>query len=370
MLGIIVGVYSVVTLVALVQGVKNFVSDQFNSLGSNLILVAPGRIGFDKDPTITFSNNKLTVSDADNINSKLQKYIVGASPNIRLTKTVSYKKNKFLANIVGANYRFLDITNFEIDKGRAFTKLEQQANSEVAVVGPAVAKELFGSTQAVGKKLKIGEHSFEIVGTFKSKGINSDERIVIPFTTLQKSLGIKKLSGITIKARAGVNIDEAIFNIRLVMLSNHKKDEFDVVSQKDIVKSVDSILKTLSLALGAVAGISLVVGGIGIMNIMLVSINERINEIGLRKALGATSSDIGKQFLLESVFLSLAGGLLGLGLGVLTTLAVRSVLRAEVTGWSVALAIVFSLVVGVAFGTFPAISASKKDAIEALRFEL
>ena len=369
MLGIIIGVFAVLSLVSLVQGVKNFVTDQFSAIGSNLILVAPGRFSLGSDPAIAFTNNKLTDRDADDINREASEYIIAAAPNIRLSKTVTHKGKSYLATIVGTNHRFLDISNFEIDEGRSFTKTDIDSASRVAIIGPEVSNNLF-SGSPVNKIIKIAGVNFTVIGTTKAKGQTADERVFTPYTALRKSLNINKISGIAIKAKNGQNIDEAMSKIELVLLNNHKRDEFSVLSQKDITNSFQNILKTLSIGLGAIAGISLLVGGIGIMNIMLVSVNERVAEIGLRKALGATPKNIATQFLLESSFLSITGGLIGIILGLLATVAAQSYLRAETPLWAVLISFGFSLLIGVAFGTYPAISASKKDPVESLRYEL
>lgn len=369
MLGIIIGVFAVVSLVSLVQGVKNYVVDQFNAIGSNLVLVAPGRFSFSSDPAIAFSNNKLQEKDADDINRKAASYIVAATPNIRLSKTIKYKSKNYLANVVGSNERFTEITDFEIAKGRTFTKAEVDSSARVVVIAPQIVKNLFGTVDPINKTIKIADVNFVVVGVTKSKGVNADDRVIAPYTSLMTNLKISKLSGITIKAKAGEDIDTVMGKIELILLNNHKPDEFSVISQKDILKSFQNILNTLSIGLGTIAGISLLVGGIGIMNIMLVSVNERISEIGLRKALGATPRNIATQFIFESSFLSIAGGLIGIVLGMMLSFAIKSFVRAEVPLWSIAISFGFSLAVGVLFGSYPAIVASKKDPVESLRYE-
>lgn len=369
MLGVVIGVFAVLSLVSLVQGVRNYVTDQFSALGSNLILVAPGAIRPGNDPAAAFSNNKLSVKDVDDINRFASDYIVGASPNIRLGKKVTYKTKSFFTTIAGFNADFTKITKFEIARGRAFNRQELDSSAKVALIGPQVTKEIFGSIDPLGKKVKLGSDYFLIIGTLVSKGQNVDDRLVVPYTALQDTYGIKKLSGITAKAKEGVDMDTAMRQIEIILLKNHKKDEFTVISQKDILSSIQNILNMLSIGLSSIAGISLLVGGIGIMNIMLVSVNERVREIGLRKALGATPVNIAFQFLIESITISLLGGLIGIFFGWLLTLALHAFVRAQMPLWSIFLAIGFSVFVGVLFGTYPAIQASKKEPIEALRYE-
>lgn len=370
MLGVIIGVFAVISLVSLVQGIKNVVTGQFSALGSNLVLVAPGRISFNTDPAVTFSNNKLEARFADKIARDLDDIVIGATPNIRLSKTVEYKNKKYLASLVGVNSNFTKITDLNIVKGRAFNKGEEASAERVAVIGPEVEKTLFIDGNSIGKNIKISGVSFEVVGVIDAKGFNSDERVIVPYTTLKKSLNVKNISGLTVKVKNGVNIDDAMDQVELVLLSELKKDEFGVISQKDVLNSIQSILNILSIGLGAIASISLIVGGIGIMNIMLVSVTERIAEIGLRKALGASPKDIAAQFIIESTLLASFGGLIGIGLGYLFTFATKGFLDAEVPLWTVGMGFGFSLLVGVIFGSYPAITASKLDPIEALRHEL
>lgn len=369
MLGIIIGVFAVLALVSLVQGVTNFVTDQFNSIGSNLILVAPGRVSVGRDPSLAFANNKLTVKDVDSINKNASDFIVAATPNIRLSKTVLYKDKSYLASVVGVNYKFMDIANFNVVQGRSFSKAEEDAGARVVIVGPQVVKNLF-TGNPLNKTISIDGNNFAIIGVTEHKGFNADERVILPYTTVERVLKVKQLSGISIKVKSGYDINLAMTKLEIILLGNHKRDEFSVLSQKDILSSFQNILGTLSVGLGAIAAISLLVGGIGIMNIMLVSVNERISEIGLRKAVGATPQNIAMQFILESSFLSILGGLVGIALGLLATFAVQSFLRAEVPLWAIGISFGFSLFVGVVFGTYPAISASKLDPIEALRYEL
>ncbi len=369
-LGIVIGVFSVVSLVSLVQGVTNFITDQFNSIGTNLILVAPGRFSFGRDPAIAFSNNTLNEDDVRDLNSKGKDYIVAATPNIRLSKTVVYKQNNYLANVIGVDENFLIVTSFEIDRGLSFQRNEVETSARVAVIGPEVVKNLFGNSDPLNKTIQVADVNFEIIGVMKSKGVNADDRIVVPYTALQRHLNVDKFSGISIKAKPGVDIEKAMNEIELIMLENHRKDDFSILSQRDILDSFQNILGMLSVALGAVAGISLLVGGIGIMNIMLVSVNERISEIGLRKALGATSRNIASQFIMESSFLSVLGGIIGLILGFAATYAAKPYLNAEIPIWAIAVSLGFSIIVGILFGTYPAIVASKKDPIESLRYEI
>lgn len=369
MLGVVIGVFSVTSLVSIGIGIQNFISGQFESIGSNLIIVAPGKVDVGDDPAKSFSKNKLDSKHIDLINKHAKEYVEFVSPSIRLGNNVEYKTNSYNATVVGGNTTALAIFNFEIEKGRAYTKSEEISKKRVAVLGHLVNKELFGTSNSLGKRVKLGEESYEVVGVIKEKGSNFDDRVAIPYTTMQESFDIKNYTNIGIKARNGVNIDTAIKQIELALLRDLDEDDFSVLSQQEILSSITNVLQILTTGLGAIAGISLLVGGIGIMNIMLVSVTERIREIGLRKALGATSYNIGLQFLIEAVTLSVTGGMIGVFLGWIASLVARSYVKTYLPLGTVFVAFGFALVVGVVFGTYPAIKASKKDPIEALRFE-
>jgi putative ABC transport system permease protein len=369
MLGVIIGVFAVVSLVSLIQGVGNFITDRFNALGTNLIIVAPGRASLNQDPAVSFSNNKLTKKHVDLIDQHVGDLIVGVTPNIRLSKTLEYKSKNFLGYLVGASHKAFDIIDIELIDGRFFTKTEENEGAKVAVIGPLVKKELFGSSNALGQEFKMSGESFEVIGLLSKKGINSDERVIIPYTTAEDVYDLENYSGITLKAKNTDEIDYVMREVEIALLEDLKADDFTVLSQQNLLSSVQNILGIVSSALGGVAAISLLVGGIGIMNIMLVSVTERTREIGLRKALGATSGNIGFQFVTEAVFISVVGGILGLLFGWALTFFAQRFFPAQMPWWSIALALVFSAIVGIIFGTYPALQASKKDPIEALRFE-
>lgn len=370
MLGVIIGVFAVVSLVSLVKGFQNYITDQFSALGSDMIWVMPGMVSFDQgggEPN--YASNKLDLKHIDLIKRYAGDTFTEISPMVRVPKIVKYKTKSYTASLTGGTEKMIDILNVQLDKGRFFTKSEHDTKSRVVVLGKFVVDELFLTKDPIGEQVKIDGISFEVVGTVKEWGPNFDDRLFIPNTTIKNSLGIDRFTAILVKVKSGQDIESVVRDVKLAVRRDLKEDDFTVMSQKDILSSVNSILNVLSISLAAIAGISLFVGGIGIMNIMLVSVTERTREIGLRKALGATSRDIMLQFMTESIVISILGGLLGLLLAWLSTLAIRFFIRAEVPWWSVLLAFGFSLFVGVAFGTYPAISAAKKDPIEALRYE-
>jgi putative ABC transport system permease protein len=372
MLGVIIGVFSVVTLISLVKGVQNYIEDQFKLLGANTIFVMPGKIntgGSGHSAGAGIMSGKLEEKHVKLIEMYVKEYIDAVTPSAETSKLLKYKTKEYYAGVLGVNYQGKDIFNMEVLYGRYFTKLEQLTKSRVIILGYTVSNELFGSQNPVGQKIKIDAQAYEIIGVLNKKSPNYDESTVVPYTTALQDFSGLKINSIAVKAKSNQNLDFVMEQVKLAMLKDLKKEDFSVLTQKDFLASINSILNIISIALGAIAGISLFVGGIGIMNIELVSVTERTREIGLRKALGATSKNIRLQFMTEAVLISVTGGVVGLFLGWLTTFALKSFVRAEIPMWSIFLSLGFSALVGIAFGTYPAIKASQKDPIEALRYE-
>ena len=369
MLGVIIGVFAVVMLVALGTGAQNYITDQFEALGSNLVFVSPGKAGFGNDPASRFSKNKLAEKHVKLISLNASNVVKEITPYVTVGENVKYKTKSYYANILGSNERASNIFNYKIDRGRFFSEVEVKSKKRVAIVGQSIVKELFLNTNPIDKKIKIGDENYLVIGTFAEKGQNFDDGIIIPHTSVMDTFDIKNYSSIVLKVKDENNIGFAIKQIELALLRDLKQDDFSVLSQKDILSSIQNILGVLTAGIGAIAAISLLVGGIGIMNIMLVSVTERTREIGLRKAVGATPFNIATQFLVESILLSVGGGAIGLILGYIGSLIPRSFIRTEVPWWAIFLAFGFSVFVGIVFGTYPAIKASKKDPIDSLRYE-
>jgi len=368
-LGVIIGVFAVVSLVSLVTGVQNYVQDQFDSVGANLIYIMPGSGGLANDPAISFTNNKLADKHVDLIRLNAGEDVLRISPYTSVAKNIKYKTKTYFAAVSGVNEEATKMFNINFSEGGSFNEFDVRAKRHVALIGSNVKDELFKNTNAVGKDIKVDNRTFSVIGVMEKKDPDIDDAIWIPYTTLSQVFDVDLYSYIMVQAKSTDNIDYTMKSIEVALLQDLNKDDFTLFSQKDILDSVQEILGILQVALAAVAGISLIVGGIGIMNIMLVSVTERIREIGLRKALGATSFDIGLQFIIEAIVVSLSGGVVGLFFGWVVTLIANNWIRAEITPWSIALAIGFSIFVGVVFGTYPALSAAKKDPIEALRYE-
>lgn len=369
MLGVIIGVFAVVTLVALGKGVENYVTGEFNSLGANLLFVSPGSGDFQDDPAKSYSRNKLSEKHIDLIRTHASEYITEVTPNYYVGHPIEYKGKSYFSEIIGSGHEGADMFNYPINKGRQFNKAEERGKSRVIVIGPEVQKNLFGSRDPIGERVNIKGDSYEVIGVFREKGQNYDSGAIIPHTALEETFDLDKYSAIIMEAKDELSVDRAMRQVELALLRDLSEDEFEVLSQKDILDQIQGFLGMMTVAISAIAAISLVVGGIGIMNIMLVSVTERIREIGLRKALGATPANIALQFIIESVMLSLGGGFFGLLLAGVATIIAQNYFEAEITLVSVLVAAGFSIVVGVIFGTYPAVDASRKDPITALRYE-
>ncbi len=371
MLGVIIGVFSVVTLISLVKGVQNYIEDQFKMLGANTVFIMPGKIGNMSNGSYGGSvvSSKLDEKHVKLIETYVGDYIDAVTPSTRASKNIKYKTKEYYTSLLGFNYQGADIFNMTTVYGRFFTKLEQLSKSKVIVLGYSVNNELFNGQNSVGKKVKIEGQTFEVIGVMDKKSPEYDEGATLSYTAILQYFPGTKIVSIAAKVKDNQNLPDVMEKIKLALLKDLKKEDFSVLTQKDFLESINSILGIITIALGAIAGISLFVGGIGIMNIELVSVTERTREIGLRKALGATAKNIRLQFMTEAVLISVLGGVVGLVFGWLATLALKSFVRAEIPMWSALLSLGFSALVGVAFGTYPAIKASEKDPIEALRYE-
>jgi len=371
MLGIIIGVFAVITLISVGQGIQNYVTKQFASLGSNLVFVTPGKLNLRGDPGANFLTNKLEDKHLTLIQKYASDYIENVTPIMELGKTLTFKNKTYYTELQALNELGDKTYNISISKGVFFNRNEVNAASKVVVIGSEVEKELFLNQDPIGKDLKIDDKFFTIIGVASEKGSSLDRRVFLPYTSAKKFFNVQRFSGIVMKAKDSGNVESAMNRVKIALLRDLKEDQFTVISQKDLLGSFTSILSTITLGIGAIAAISLLVGGIGIMNIMLVTVTERTREIGLRKAVGATPNNIAFQFLIEATSLSVLGGFIGMGIAALVVFLIKTYgnFDASIPSWSILVAFFFSLLVGVLFGTYPAIKAAKKDPIEALRYE-
>lgn len=370
MLGVIIGVFAVISLVSLVEGVQNYVESQFEGLGANLIFVSSGNLDYRGGrPGQNLTSSNLKEKHIQLIEKEASDYIDYVTPTIQTVKTAKYKTNSYYTAVIGVSHTADKIFSIYSEEGRFLNKSEVNSSSRVVIIGNAMKSKLFGQENPLKKSIKIDGKSYEVIGILAKKNPEYDEVLIMPYTTLRDNFEGTTIVSIVSKAKNNVSLTDATDNVKLAMYRDLHDDEFSVLTQEDILESINSILGVLTIALAAISGISLLVGGIGIMNIMLVSVTERTREIGLRKALGATSFDIKRQFMIEAIIISLSGGLIGLLIGWLSTLAIKKLIDASVPFWAIPLSLGFSIFVGIVFGTYPAAKASEKDPIEALRYE-
>lgn len=371
-LGIVIGVTSVILLISLVTGLKTFITTQIQGLGSNLLFVMPGRIGGARSPG-GVQANRLVYSDAANLRKSLSGSAdVSAAIQRNATLKAGNKTNK-AASVFGVESNYPKIISIELTEGRFFKDSEAQSARKVAVIGGTVKTNLFGNSQALGQTVTIAGIRYTVIGTLKSRGsifgMDMDNSVYVPFLSAQRQFGIDRLNTIYLSAKNSADVKTVQQRSENILKKRLSEDEFTVQTQEQALSTISQITGILSVALGGISAISLIVGGIGIMNIMLVTVTERTREIGLRKAVGARPSDIRNQFLIESVTLSAVGGIIGILLGFGLSLIIGRFITTTVPLWSVFLSFGFSMMVGIIFGVAPAMRAAKLDPIAALRYE-
>jgi putative ABC transport system permease protein len=378
MLGIIIGVWAVIAVLSLVEGTRQTIVDRISALGTNLLLIGPGQRGSGGVVSGIWENLKLP--DAEALLKGVPE-IHQVAPVVRGNVQVKYFNHNTRSTALGTSGTYFHIRDFEIDQGRALTDADADGLARVAVIGPVTAEHLFGGQVAIGQFVKLNGINFRVVGVLKAKGdqgwFNPDDQIIIPYTVAMKQImGLDYLQEIDIDADDPAHLDIIQTKATALLRRRHRlgaadPSDFDVFNQADVMKTFATVNTVMTLLLGGTAAISLLVGGFGIMNIMLVTVTERTREIGVRKAIGAKDRDILGQFLLEAVVMSGIGGLIGLGLGLATVWGVTaaSPYKLAVQPLSVVVGIGFSGAVGTFFGLYPAWRASRLDPIEALRYE-
>lgn len=382
MLGIIIGVGSVITMLAIGQGSKKSIQAEISEMGSNMIMIHPGedmrggvRLSADDMQT-------LKVKDFEDIRQECG-HVSLVSPSVNSTGQAVYGANNTPTSVYGVNEEFLDIRGYKVQDGDIFSEQDIKTAAKVCLVGKTVIDQLFTNGEnPVGKVIRFGSIPFRIVGVLESKGYNSigmdqDNLIITPYTTVMKRiLAITYLQEIVCSALSEEYTDKAIEEVSSVFRRNHKlkesdDDDFNIRSQQELSSMMTSTSDMMSTLLAAVAGISLLVGGIGIMNIMYVSVTERTKEIGLRMSIGAKGRDILAQFLIEATLISITGGLLGVILGVAASYIVKAILSYPILiqPWSIVVSFLVCTIIGIFFGWYPARKASNLDPIEAIRYE-
>ena len=384
MLGIIIGVAAVIVVMAIGQGSKESIRKNISQMGTNVIMIRPGADmmgGVRQDPS---SMQTLKIADYESF-IKDKKYVTYVSPEVNASGQAIYGANNTNTTIYGESLDYLDIKQWEISQGVAFTDEDVKKNAKVCLVGKTIVDELFpDGSDPVGKTIRFKSIPFRICGVLKSKGYNNwgmdqDNVIIAPYTTVMKRIAAQTFfSSFTCSAISEEMTDEAIDELTQKLRENHKindtsgdSDDFTIRSQQEMMETMSSTMDTVTIILVVAAAFSLLVAGIGIMNIMLVSVTERTKEIGLRMSVGARGIDISNQFLIESVIISLTGGIIGIILGeIISALATMIFhLPTSVPGWSITVSFIVCTIIGVGFGYFPARKAARMDPIEAIRYE-
>ena len=388
MLGIIIGVASVITMLAIGQGSKKSIQAQISEMGSNMIMIHPGadmRGGVRQDAS---DMQTLKIEDFEAIRDEA-KFISGISPTVNSSGQFVCGNNNTPSTIYGINQDYLDIRQLQIEDGEMFTDQDIKSAAKVCILGKTVVDNLFpDGSDPIGKVVRFNSIPFRVIGVLKSKGYNSmgmdqDDLALAPYTTIMKRiLAVTYLQGINCSAITEDATDKAIEDITGILRRNHKlkeasetteadEDDFTIRSQEEMASMMNSTMNLLTILLGSVAGISLVVGGIGIMNIMYVSVTERTKEIGLRMSVGARGTDILSQFLIEAALLSVAGGVIGIGAGIGAAFLIKTLaaMPIYIQPWSIIMSFGVCTFIGIFFGWYPAKKAASMDPIEAIRYE-
>jgi len=379
-LGIIIGVGAVIAMVSMGTGAKVMVEKQVAGLGRDVLMVFPGshdaagrHSGFGTITTMTSEDADAIVKDAS--------AVALASPTVRLTAQIVYGNMNWTTSVNGVTRDYLSIRTWDLAKGENFTTSDNKGSTKVCIIGKEIVTNLFDEENPIGKIIRIKNFPFKVIGVLTEKGQgmgqSQDDVILVPLTTAQKKLlGITYVNGIFLSAKSSDLMETATTQIQEILRQRHriragKDDDFTVRNSADIAAAGSAITTALTFLLGGIASVSLVVGGIGIMNIMLVSVVERTREIGIRMAVGARSRDILSQFLIEAMFLSIVGGLFGIFLGVGLSSLIASIASwpTYISFFSIVLAFLFSAGIGVFFGFYPALKASRLDPIDALHYE-
>ena len=380
MLGIIIGVAAVIIMMSIGQGSKESIRAELSTMGTNLLTIRPGadmRGGVRQDPS---AMQTLKIADYERI-MREKKFVSKVSPEVTASGQAIYGNNNTTTSMYGESTEYLDIKQWSVEEGDCFTEEDIKKAAKVCVIGATVVKELFNGHDPIGKTIRFKSIPMRVIGVLKSKGYNSwgmdqDNVVIAPYTTVMKRIAAQTyFSSIVCSALTEELSDAAIEELTQMLRDNHKLkgesvDDFTIRSQAEMMETMSSTMDTVTIILVVAAAFSLLVAGIGIMNIMLVSVTERTKEIGLRMAVGATGPVISLQFLIESVLISVTGGLLGVLVGVAASTAVASFgMPSSVPAWSIYVSFLVCVCIGVLFGYIPAQKAANMDPIEAIRHE-
>jgi putative ABC transport system permease protein len=384
MLGIIIGIAAVISMLAIGAGAQKQIMARITAMGTNLLVVRPGQSGF--HGVMSGTQQNLTLADAEAIVAEVEG-IGSIAPCVGASAQMKFMGRNTRSRVTGTTATYLKIRDFQVERGRVFTEPEVASMARVAVLGPVTAENLFGPNDPIGQVIKLNGINFTVIGILKAKGdqgwFNPDDQVIVPYTTAMKQLfGLDYLGEIDVQATDGADLTAVQNAVTALLRKRHRiqpgvPEDFNIRNQADLIDQFNQAAMTFRILLASIGGISLLVGGIGIMNIMLVTVTERTREIGVRKAIGAKEHSILLQFLMEAVIMSGLGGVIGVGAGIgfarliefLTTKYTTTPFPTEVQAASVIMALSFSAIVGIFFGLYPAWRASRLDPVEALRYE-
>lgn len=378
MLGIIIGVAAVIALMSIGYGVRSDIESNISSLGSNLLTVQPGT---SRKPGVRPAAGSMeTLTYKDYLAVKQLPNIAASSPMVRTSYVVVYGNKNWTTQVYGVTADYKDVASLNVAEGRYWTNQEFEGRERVAVIGKTIATNLFGEEDPLGKKIRINNNPFTVIGVLEAKGYSfqdQDDRILAPFSTVQeRMMGITYVNSIALTTVSSDVMQQAETDITNLLRTRHRiaagaENDFSINNSQDILETMEKTTASLTIFLGSIAAISLIVGGIGIMNIMLVSVTERTKEIGIRKALGATYHMIVIQFLIEAVTISIAGGLIGIVLGIAIAKAIPLVVSMStvITAAPIIGSFLFSVAIGLIFGLYPAQKAARLNPIDALHYE-
>lgn len=377
MLGVIIGVMAVILLVSIGEGARMYIYEELGTLGTNLLIVTPGKTatrgGF--HPPAAGTVKKLVYDDAVALRKRAT-YLSDAVPIMFGTGKIKYHNLSRDTSVVGSTEEYFRVRNLNVEIGSFISEADVETKRRVIVLGRTVKRELFGDINPLGKMVTLSDAHYRVIGVMERKGValgfDIDDIVFIPTTSAQELFDTDSLFQIVTKVKRAEDVPKAEKQIKEILLKRHNnKEDFTIISQDEMISVMGKVLNIMTGVLAGIAGISLLVGGIGIMNIMLVSVKERTKEIGLRKAVGAKKWDVMIQFIIEAVILSLIGGLIGIvgGIGIASLIPKFTFLPTKVSLWSVIIAFFFSAFVGIFFGVYPARKAATLDPIQSLRYE-